>query len=115
MKMTLSVLALLALTAPAIAQAVPVDPRATPVEGCRIWEAHIASMIERHRRAGTSEAVLEEALNRAYAAYAQCVMGGCDMSESTVAVLEILSRDRKVALADGSMNVERGKACRRTN
>ncbi len=112
MKTTLWVLALFTLTIPAIAQSVPAKPRLTPIGECRSWELHILSLIKEHRQSGTSEAALGEALNLAYAAYAQCVMCEGDMSERAVAVLEVLSRGRTVASADyaiGSEHRERSK------
>ena len=88
------------VTALAALSATAVASQSSPsTEGCRIWEAHITYVIEQHRREGTSEAALGRALDLAYAAYAQCVMGGCDMSEKTVAVLEVLSRGRQVEIA----------------
>ena len=86
------------------AQAAPTVPffPAAP-EGCRVWEAHVLYVIEKHKREGTSESALGEALDRAYAMYAKCVMGGCDMNgEEAFAALEgihlVLERGRAVAL-----------------
>src|SRR5215217_3233792 len=72
-------------------------------EGCRVWEAHVLYVIEKHKREGTSETSLGEAFDRAYAMYARCVMGGCDMNGTeVVAALEaihlVLERGRAVAL-----------------
>ena len=76
-------------------------------EGCRVWDAHVTYVIEQHRRDGTSEAALGEALSKAYAMYAKCVMGGCDMNgvEAVAALDEIqlaLVRGRAVALVEES-------------
>jgi hypothetical protein len=73
-------------------------------EGCRVWEAHVLKVIDKHKREGTSETALGEALSRAYAMYAKCVMGGCDTNGAeAVAALEgihlVLERGRTVALA----------------
>jgi hypothetical protein len=88
----------------AVAQSSPTVPffPAAP-EGCRVWEAHVLYVIEKHRREGTSETALGEALDRAYAMYARCVMGKCDMNGTeAVAALEaihlVLERGRAVAL-----------------
>ena len=87
------------------AQTLPTVPffPAAP-EGCRVWEAHVLQVIDKHKREGTSETALGEALNRAYAMYAKCVMGGCDMNgREAVAALEsihvVLEHGRTVALA----------------
>lgn len=90
----------------AAGQAAPARPLfPAPPEGCRVWEAHVLYVIEQHRREGTSETALGEALNIAYAKYAQCVMGGCDLNgEDAVAALDhmhlVLSGGRAVALVD---------------
>jgi hypothetical protein len=94
---TLLATALAAQTAPTV----PFFPAAP--EGCRVWEAHVLYVIEKHRREGTSETALGEALDRAYAMYARCVMGRCDMNGAeAVAALEgihhVLERGRAVAL-----------------
>lgn len=87
------------------AQPAPTRPIFPPApEGCRIWDAHVTYVIEQHRRDGTSEAALGEALSKAYAMYAKCVMGGCDMNGAeAVATLNeiqlVLVRGRAVALA----------------
>ena len=83
------------------ALAAPFFPAAP--EGCRVWEAHVLYVIEKHRREGTSETALGDALDRAYAMYARCVMGNCDMNGTeAVAALEsihlVLERGRAVAL-----------------
>jgi hypothetical protein len=87
------------------AQTIPTVPffPAAP-EGCRVWEAHVLYVIEKHKREGTSENALGEAFDRAYAMYAKCVMGRCDMNGAeAVAALEaihhVLERGRAVALA----------------
>jgi len=94
---TLVATALAAQTAPT-APSFPAAP-----EGCRVWEAHVLYVIEKHKREGTSETALGEAFDRAYAMYAKCVMGGCDMNGTeAVAALEgihlVLERGRAVAL-----------------
>jgi len=85
------------------APTVPFFPAAP--EGCRVWEAHVLYVIEKHQREGTSETALGEALDRAYAMYAKCVMGRCDMNGTeAVAALEgihlVLERGRAMASAD---------------
>jgi len=93
---TLVATAVAAQTAPTV----PFFPAAP--EGCRVWEAHVLYVIEKHKREDTSENALGEAFDRAYAMYAKCVMGRCDMNEA-VAALEaihhVLERGRAVALA----------------
>ena len=94
---TLVATAVAAQTAPTV----PFFPAAP--EGCRVWEAHVLYVIAKHKREGTSETALGEAFDRAYAMYAKCVMGGCDMNETeAVAALEsihvVLEHGRTVAL-----------------
>jgi hypothetical protein len=94
---TLMATTLAAQTAPTV----PFFPAAP--EGCRVWEAHVLYVIEKHRREGTPESALGEAFDRAYAMYAKCVMGRCDMNGAeAVAALEgihhVLERGRAVAL-----------------
>jgi hypothetical protein len=96
----------LAIATVAAAQPLPEGPIAAPPEGCRIWEAHILSVIERHKRGGTSDAALGDALSIAYAAYGKCVVCATekDMNENAVSALKsiqlVLSADRQVAAAD---------------
>src|SRR5688572_7226735 len=82
---TLVATALAAQTAPSV----PFFPAAP--EGCRVWEAHVLYVIDQHKRKGTAETALGEALDRAYAMYARCVMGGCDMNGAeAVAALDAI-------------------------
>lgn len=90
----------------ATGQPLPAGPVPASPEGCWIWEAHILSVIERHKRGGMSEAALGEALSIAYAAYGECVMCATEkeMNENAVSALQrvrlVLSRGRDVAAAD---------------
>jgi hypothetical protein len=85
------------------AQPLPAGPIPAPPEGCRIWEAHILSVIEQHKRGGIPEAALGDALSVAYAAYGKCVMCATDkdMNENAVSALKtiqlVLTRGREVA------------------
>ncbi len=94
--------------ATAVAQTAPLSPIPPPPEGCRIWEAHIQYVIEQHKRGGTSDAALGEALSIAYATYGKCVICATDkdMNENAVSALErirvVLSRGYTVAAADNS-------------
>ena len=89
-----------------VAHAQPAAPIPVPPEGCRVWEAHIRSVIERHKREGSSEAALGQALSIAYALYGKCVMCSTDqeMNENAISALEkiqlVLSGRREVANAD---------------
>ncbi len=88
----------------AAAQPVPPGPGPSPPEGCRIWEAHIRTVIEKHKNEGTSEAALAKALSLAYAAYGQSAICATDkdMNDNAVAALEkiriVLSQGRTFAL-----------------
>jgi hypothetical protein len=90
----------------ATGQLLPAGPVPAPPEGCRIWEAHIRSVIERHKGGSLSDAALGEALSIAYAAYGECVMCATEkeMNENAVSALQrvqlVLSRGRDVAAAD---------------
>ena len=78
----LATILLAAFVATVVATAVGAQPTPThPVfpaapEGCRVWDAHVTYVLEQHRRDGTSGTALGEALSKAYAMYAKCVMGG---------------------------------------
>jgi hypothetical protein len=88
------------------AQPLPTGPIPPPPEGCRIWEAHILSVIEQYKRGEISEAARGEALSIAYAVYGKCVMCATDkdMNENAVSALKtiqlVLTRGREVAVAD---------------
>ena len=89
-----------------VAHAQPTGPIPAPPEGCRVWEAHITSVIERHKRDGSSEAALGQALSIAYALYGKCVMCATDqeMNKNAVSALQriqlVLSANQEVANAD---------------
>jgi len=90
------------------AQSAPLSPLPPPPEGCRIWEAHISYVIEQHKRAGTSESALGEALDLAYATYGKCVMYATDddMNQNAISALDriklVLSRGSTFATANSS-------------
>jgi len=73
-----------------------------------MWEAHINYVIEQHKRLGTSETALGEALSIAYATYGKCVICATDkdMNDNAVSALDrirlVLSRGHTVAAADAS-------------